>query len=718
MSLSIFRTSLTARLVLTAVCLVTIEALALGVVVYASVATDFRDLAIQRQMSGARTAAAIAKKYWPDLEYKVDGSDGLPTLQALTIPTFVDHAMIDDIGQATGETATVFAFVPEKKDFVRLTTNIRKNDGNRAVGTVLGTASAAYAPLMAGQSFLGEAVILGKRYYTSYVPIQGAEGATIGILYTGVAAERIDQAIEGLVERFGMVALALLVPLAGSAWFLFARGTRAIGALERVMSTLAGNDLAVDVPATTRHDEVGAMARAVQVFKDNALDRQRLLRESEDAQDRSETERRNAISALAARLDQDVRGNADDVGDSAKTIQSLANAMAKTANEASDRATSVAAASEQTSNNVQTLASAAEELSSSIREIARQVNDASAAAQQATVDADTTRTTVRSLAAAAEKIGQVVELIDTIASQTNLLALNATIEAARAGEAGKGFAVVADEVRQLAERSASSAKDIDNLIKTSVKEVDHGVSISKEAGESLKKIIGDIEKVAEGLNQVSEATQEQAAAMEENTSITESNAATSEELAASAEELASQADALQQLVNKFKILKKKEKKTSSVKQPQAKSSSTPKVQRGPEGGSKELITWSNNFSVKVDAMDAQHKKLVKMVNDLYSAMKDGKSKQVMVGILDGLANYTVTHFKEEEALMQKYGFPGLAQHKVLHKDLISKVVEIQGKIKSGQASIGIELLQFLKDWLMNHIGEQDKKYGEFISAKA
>ena len=284
--------------------------------------------------------------------------------------------------------------------------------------------------------------------------------------------------------------------------------SRPVIAMTGAMVRLANRDLTVVIPATDHRDEVGAMAKAVQVFKDNAIQVDRLAAEQKEREQKAEAEKSAALRALADQFEGAVGGIVNQVAEAAGELQGSSEAMSASAEQTTQQATAVAAASEQASSNVQTVATAAEELSSSIGEIGRQVAQASQIASGAVREAGETNGRIRGLAEAVQKIGEVVDLITDIADQTNLLALNATIEAARAGDAGKGFAVVASEVKNLANQTAKATEQISSQIA--------GVQASTlEAVAAIATITKVIEEVDEINSTIAAAVEEQSAATQE-----------------------------------------------------------------------------------------------------------------------------------------------------------------------------------------------------------
>ena len=338
-------------------------------------------------------------------------------------------------------------------------------------------------------------------YVTEFKPYNWIIGA--GIYIDDVYAIFWVQAFQ-----VGMlVGLALL--LVGGMFFLIGRSiVNPINAMTAAMRKIADGETSTAIPAQERHDEVGAMAQSVQVFKDNMIEATRLRGEQDVLKTQADAERKLLLRRMADDFENGVRASLDTLAGAATEMQATSRSMSATAGEASHQATTVAVVAEQASANVQTVAAATEELSSSVSEIGRQVTESTQIAGQAVAEANRTNVTVQGLSAAAQKIGDVVKLISDIASQTNLLALNATIEAARAGEAGRGFAVVANEVKSLASQTAKATDEIS----AQVSAMQGATADAVQAIESIGRTISAINEIASA---ISVAVDQQGAATRE-----------------------------------------------------------------------------------------------------------------------------------------------------------------------------------------------------------
>jgi methyl-accepting chemotaxis protein len=322
------------------------------------------------------------------------------------------------------------------------------------------------------------------------------------------SAEAADDTTSAITLTLILVSVGMVVGI-GLALFVARVGiVGPIASMTRAMQDLAGGNKETIIPATDHKDEVGTMAKTLQVFKDNMLEAERLRAEQEEAKLRTETERRKAMLDLADRFEANVGGVVSGVSAAAEQLQRTAQSMSATAEQTARQSTVVAAASEETTQNVQTVASATEELSASISEITSQVTESTRIVGEAVHQANDTNHKVQGLAEAAQKIGDVVRLINDIAGQTNLLALNATIEAARAGEAGKGFAVVASEVKTLATQTAKATEEIASQVRS----IQDATAGSAQAIEAITKTIGRVSEISTA---IASAVEEQGAATQE-----------------------------------------------------------------------------------------------------------------------------------------------------------------------------------------------------------
>jgi methyl-accepting chemotaxis protein len=291
-------------------------------------------------------------------------------------------------------------------------------------------------------------------------------------------------------------------------WMVISRVVRSLGQITAVMGKIAGGETSVVVPCTARRDEMGSMARALLVFKENAVKVLGMQAEREALEKTAREERAAAMAQLADKFEGAVGEIVETVSSASTQLEASAGTLSTTAERAQELTTMVAAASEEASTNVQSVASASEEMASSVNEIGRQVQESARIAGEAVAQARKTHHRVNELSEASRRIGDVVELINTVASQTNLLALNATIEAARAGEAGRGFAVVATEVKALAEQTAKATEEIRRQISDIQNATQDSVSAIEEIGVTIGRISEISSTIASAVEEQGAATQE------------------------------------------------------------------------------------------------------------------------------------------------------------------------------------------------------------------
>ncbi|SNB68890.1 methyl-accepting chemotaxis sensory transducer [Rhodoblastus acidophilus] len=378
----------------------------------------------------------------------------------------------------------------------------------------------------------------------------------------GDAEERIAGLSKKIVS--GGLALSLVLTLAVAFALLFGLLSplrQAIDALEG----LAKGDDSVSIPGGERGDEIGALARTLQVFKANLLRSKKLEKEAETARAGQEAQRRALSAQLAEKFEASISGIVNGVSLAAQNFQVVARTMNDSAAKAEAQAAAVVAASEASSGNIGSVASATEQLSYSVKEIDEQVRQSQEIARESAEQAERTDLRMRELSLAAERIGGIVSLISDIAGQTNMLALNATIEAARAGEAGRGFAVVAQEVKSLAEQTARSTAEISAQIADIQ-------ATSARAAENISGVVRATEKsaavaqsIAVSVSQQGEATQEISANVQEASTgarnvadniggvlqATRESSSASDQILSSAAELARQAGLMRAEVDTF-----------------------------------------------------------------------------------------------------------------------------------------------------------------------
>ena len=411
--------------------------------------------------------------------------------------------------------------------------------------------------------------------------------------------------------------------------------------------------------------------------------------------------------AVCNNLSSEVRELANLVNEVNKGVQVQRDHLTET----SGSMEKVAQTAQESSHRVHELSESAQSSSSSAATGEREVEGALTSIEKLKDTIVHLKQAMADLGTKASNIGQVMSVINEVADQTNLLALNAAIEAARAGDAGRGFAVVADEVRKLAEKTMGATKEVEDAVhaiqeetRRNVLTVDKAAQLSVDgaeqasrAGSVMRDILQSINDTAEHLQIVARSAQEQSQHSTDTTNalgeihlVAEQTSQNMETFTAALLGVQSGMEELDMIVNAL-VSGDYEQATSD-----------------------KFVQWTPKLDLHVPMVDQQHKLLVDYINELYTAMAHNRTAGEMQKILHKLRDYTATHFADEERMFTATAYLGAAEHIKIHKKFVAKLDEVEEQLKSGAATVSMDLLTFLKDWLVQHIMGTDPTYVPYL----
>jgi methyl-accepting chemotaxis protein len=521
------------------------------------------------------------------------GTAEVPGLLVAGQPVGRDHELVDSVAAVMGGTATLFSRRGE--DFVRVSTNVRKDDGSRAVGTPLDPRGAAIGHLRAGEGFEGLVDILGSPYLTSYQPLKDAGGRVIGAAYVGYQLKGLDRmaamiggarilehGFVALQDRTGRVlfhtegvepaTLAAALEAGSSQWVIERKaftpwGFTLVAAYPRtdlsapawrirslvgLASLLCIAMMGLAVALVVRRKVLGPLAAFGAVLAEVA---------EGDLRSQAPEDSRDELGDLGRMLNATIHSLRETIGE----VQRIAFSIAHSTEGISHGNEALAERTQTQAANLEETASSMAEFTTTVQATAANARSVASATGQAEAVAETGRERVQELVASMSKIGQastriaeVVGFVDDLAFQINLLALNAAVEAARAGEHGRGFAVVASEVRNLALRSTEAAREIRTQINDSAAHAKGGEQAAGRADEVIREVVKDVQRATVASAEIASATSEQSKSIEEISravaqidEVTQRNAAMVQEATGAAESLRAQAAALSELVARF-----------------------------------------------------------------------------------------------------------------------------------------------------------------------
>jgi methyl-accepting chemotaxis protein/hemerythrin len=534
----------------------------------------------------------------------------------------------------------------------------------------------AFAVLLAAAFFVRRHVTLPLRRLTEFVACLGGGEGRADACREGHYAGELAQLRDGLVQM--------------------------VGSLSQTMEELRGKE---HVAASSLAEAEAATRRANDA-----------LREAEQAKRQGMYDAALAIKELTERIGVATRrlnAKIDEVSKGAALQQELTAEAARSLQSMDEASREIAGSSTQAADAADSAKETAERGAATVQKVVEAIR----AVQDGT---DRMKLGIDALNQRADGIAQILTLISDIADQTNLLALNAAIEAARAGDAGRGFAVVADEVRKLAEKTVHATTDVGEAVQAiqdgtrdtltdinqAVQAVERSTGLTDGAGRALHEIVTIVARTSTLVRPFVALAGEQAQAGERMTGSMDRITEIATQSVTGTTDGMGILGALLGATNELEALvaQLSENRLTVVYDEQERMAAVAR-----EG---EFVTWTPTLSVGVANIDEQHKHLVRMINQLYAAVRGGSADAVINELFEGLKKYVQLHFTTEERLLKGIGYDELDAHVAQHRRLAEEAKALEARWRSGGRGVGMEVLAFLKDWLVNHIQKVDKRYSQ------